>query len=125
MKSTQDLIEEEFLRLSQQGNVEALILLNDEGIPMAEVGQFTHYNKDAIAALSVVLLQSSELIADFHSDTVVNETSIRTTNKFRIVSRPFQVEDARMMLVAIVPVSASYRNITNKAVQKIRQLMDE
>ncbi len=54
MKSTQDLIEEEFLRLKSQGKIEVLILFNEEGIPMAEVGDFTHYSKDTITALSVL-----------------------------------------------------------------------
>jgi predicted regulator of Ras-like GTPase activity (Roadblock/LC7/MglB family) len=123
MKSTQDLIEEELLRLCSQGGFEASMLFNGEGIPMATVGQSTHYNKDALAALSALIWQSAEVIEDFHEDTVVNETSIQTTNKYRIVSRPIRLDDANFILVAIVPHKRAYRKITNKAVQTIQNLM--
>lgn len=124
MKSTQNLIEEEFLRLRKQGKIEALILFNDEGIPMAEVGDFTHYSKDTMTALSVLFHQSVELLADFETGATINETLIRTTNRFSIVSRPFQVNDGALMLMAIVPQNVSYRKVTNKAVRKIQQLMN-
>ena len=126
MKSTQDLIEEELLRLCAKGGFEAFMLFNEEGIPMATVGQPTHYDEDAIAALSVVLRQFAELLEDFHVDTIVNETSIRTTNKYRIVSRPFQVEeiDIKLILIAIVPQNLSYRKITNKAIQTVQHIMN-
>lgn len=124
MKSTQDLIEEEFLRLKEQGQIEALILFNEEGIPMAEVGDFMHYSKDTMTALSVLFHQSVELLADFETGTTINETLIRTTNKFCIVSRPFQVNEGHLMLMAIVPQNVSYRKVTNKAVRKIQQFMN-
>lgn len=123
MKSPQDLIEEELLRLCADGEFEALMLFNEEGIPMAEVGNAVHYNKDALGALSVLLQQSAELIKDFHSETLVNETAIRTTSKFRIVSRSFVVENLKLILVAIVPQNRPYRDITNKAVYTIQQLL--
>ena len=123
MKSTQDLIEKELLRLCVQGNFEAFMLFNDEGLPMAGVEQSTHYSKDVIAALSVALQQPVELLEDFHVDVTVHETSIRTTDKFRIVSRPFQVEGSRLILMAIVPQNGSYRKITNEAIRKIQELM--
>ncbi len=117
MKSTQDLIEEEFLRLKSQGKIEVLILFNEEGIPMAEVGDFTHYI-DTITALSVLFHQSAELLADFETDATINETLIRTTNKFCIVSRPFHINEGQVVLIAIVPQNVSYRKVTNKAVRK-------
>ncbi len=123
MKSTQDLIEEELLRLCSQGGFEALMLCNGEGIPMATVGQPVHYNQDALAALSALIWQSAELIEDFHEDTVVNETFIRTTNKYRIVSRPIRIDDTSFVLIAIVPHNRSYRKITNEAVRTIQKLM--
>ena len=124
MKSTQDLIEEEFLRLRNQGQIEAFILFNEEGIPMAEVGDFTSYNKDTITALSVLFHQAAELIADFEANTTINEASIRTTNNFRIVSRPFQIKDGHLVLIAILPQNVSYRKVTNKAVRRIQELMN-
>lgn len=124
MKSTQDLIEEEFLRLRHQGQIEAFILFNEEGIPMAEIGDFNHYSRDTITALSVWFHQFAELLADFETDTSINETTIRTTNNFRIVSRPVQINDGQLVLVAIVPLHVSYRKVTNKAIQKIQTFMN-
>lgn len=124
MKSTQDLIEEALLRLCQQGKFEAFLLFNDEGIPMAEVGQCIHYNKDALTALSVIFQQSMEVLEDFQADVLLNENSIRTNNKFRIVSRPVQIEGLTLILVAIVPQHLTYRKITNKAVQTVQTLMN-
>jgi len=123
MKSTQELIEAELLELCQEGRVEAFLVLNDEGIPLAEVGDFEHYNKDAVAALSVLLNQSATLLADFHEGLTTNEASLRTSNDYRIVSRPFHVEDVQFMLVAILPQQCAYRHITTQAVQKIQALM--
>ncbi len=124
MKSTQDLIEEVLLRLCVQGGFEAFMLFNEEGIPMAAAGQCIHYNDDAIAALTVVLHQSADLLEDFHADAVVNETSIRTSNKYRIVSRPFEADGINLVLIAIVPQRLSYRKITNKAVQAVQHIMN-
>jgi predicted regulator of Ras-like GTPase activity (Roadblock/LC7/MglB family) len=123
MKSTQDLIENELLRFCKEGHFEALMLYNNEGIPMVEVNLFEHYNKDGIAALSAVLSQSAELTEEFHANTTVDEVSLRTANKVRIVSRPFQVDNARLILVAIVPKDLPYRKITSAAVQKVQQLL--
>jgi hypothetical protein len=123
MRSPQDLIEDELLGLCEKGNFEAVMLFNDEGIPMAEVGFLTHYNEDGLAALSVILSQSAALTEEFTSDAVVDEISLRTGNKFRIVSRPFQVNEIKLILVAIVPQHLPYRKITTAAVQKVQQLL--
>jgi hypothetical protein len=123
MKSTQDLIEDELLRFCEEGHFEALMLYNNEGIPMVEVNLFEHYSKDGIAALSAVLSQSAELTEEFHANTTVDEVSLRTANKVRIVSRPFQVDNAKLILVAIVPKNLPYRKITSAAVQKVQQLL--
>jgi hypothetical protein len=121
MKATQDLIEEELLHLCHEGSFEAFMLFNDEGIPMAHVGFSDHYTPDAIAALSVILMQSAALTEEFTTDDSVDEISLRTLNKFRIVSRPFHVDDIRLILVAIVPQHLPYRKITTAAVQKVQQ----
>ncbi len=125
MKATQDLIEEELLRLCQQGQFEALLLFNDEGIPMAEVGQCMHYSRDTLTALSVVFAQAVELVNDFQGDAPLNENSIRTNNKFRIVSRPLLVNELLLTLMAIVPAQLPYRKITNTAIRKIRHIMEQ
>jgi hypothetical protein len=39
MKAVQDHIEEELLRLCRQGQFEALLLFDEEGIPMAEAAR--------------------------------------------------------------------------------------
>ncbi len=122
MKSTQDLIEDELLRLCREGHFEAFMLFNAEGIPMAGVTLSEHYNKDGIAALSSVLSQSAEITEEFNVDTIVDEISLRTVNNFRIVSRPFQVDNTKLILVAIVPRNLPYRKITTAAVQKLQQL---
>jgi len=122
MRATQDLIEEELLRLCQQGHFEAFMLFNEEGVPMAGVELSEHYNKDGIAALSALLSRSVELTEEFNVDAVVDEITLRTVNNFRIVSRSFQVDAARLILVAIVPNHRPYRKITTAAVQKVQQL---
>lgn len=122
MKSTQDLIEEELLRLCQEEHFEACLLFNAEGVPMAGVDISAHYNADGIAALSVLLQQSADLTKEFNPDISVDEISLRLTDKYRIVSRPFQVDDLNLMLVAIVPQNAAYRKITTDVVQRMQQL---
>jgi predicted regulator of Ras-like GTPase activity (Roadblock/LC7/MglB family) len=123
MRSTQDLIEHELLRLCKKGHFEAFMLFNDEGIPMAGVGFPTHYQEDGLAALSVILSQSAAMTEEFSADANVDEISLRTGNKFRIVSRPFQIDDLKLILVAIVPQHLPYRKITTAAVQKVQQLL--
>lgn len=123
MKSTQDRIEKALLRLCRAGQFEALLLFNQEGMPMAEAGQCTHYTHDVLTALSIVFHQTIELMNDFQHSTPVDETSMRTANKFRIVSRPVHVADATFILVAIAPQHLAYRKLTNQAVQIIRDLM--
>lgn len=122
MKSTQDLIEEELLNLCQQGKFEAILLFSAEGIPMAGVDFSNQFNADGLAALSVVLNQSVELIEEFQENSRVDEVSLRVSSKHRIVSRPFTVDDVKMILVAIVPHRLPYRRITTTAIHRIQQL---
>lgn len=122
MKSTQDLIEEELLRLCQDGELEACFLFNAEGIPMAGVDLSEHLNADGIAALSVALNQSVELTEEFQENVVVDEVSLRLTNRDRIISRPFLVDDIKLILVAVVPQHLPYRRITTTAVRRVQQL---
>ena len=122
MKSTQNLIEEELLRLCQEGNIEAFFLFNEEGIPMAGVNSSAHLNADGIAALSVILHQSAELTEEFQENALVDEVSLRITNKHRIVSRPFLVDDIKLILIAVVPQHVPYRRITTTAVRRVQQL---
>ncbi len=123
MKSTQDLLEDELLRFCKEGRFEALLLFNNEGLPMVEVNSLQQYNEDGIAALSAVLSQSAELTEEFNANTIVDEVSLRTANQVRIVSRPFQVHNIKLVLIAIVPKDRPYRKITNTAIQKVRQLI--
>ena len=90
---------------------------------MAGVGFPTHYQEDGLAALSVILSQSAAMTEEFSADANVDEISLRTGNKFRIVSRPFQIDDLKLILVAIVPQHLPYRKITTAAVQKVQQLL--
>ena len=122
MKSTQDLIEEELLNLCQQGKFEAFLLFSAEGIPMAGVDFTDKFNADGLAALSVVLNQSVELTEEFQENTLVDEVSLRISSSLRIVSRPFLVEDMKMILLAIVPNRQSYRRITTNAIHRIQEL---
>lgn len=123
MEAVQDLIEVELSRLCQQGKFEALLLFNEEGIPMAEAGECLHYNKDTLTALSVVFHQAVELFEDFEFEAPLNENSFRTSNKFRIVCRPIPLDDFTLILIAILPHQLSYRKITNAAIQHIRHVM--
>lgn len=122
MKSTQDLIEEELLRLCREGKFEACLLFNIEGILMAGVNLSEHVNADGIAALSVVLNQSIELTEEFQEHATVDEVSLRMANKHRIISRPFLVDDVKLILVAVVPQRLPYRRITTIAVRRVQQL---
>lgn len=121
MKSTQDLIEEELLRLCEEGHFEACLLFNDEGIPMAGVDFSEQYNADGMAALAVVLHQSVELTKEFQAGVGVDEISLRISDHHRIVSRPFQVDDIKLILIAVVPSNRSYRKLTSDVVQKVQQ----
>lgn len=89
---------------------------------MAGVDFSEHFDADGIAALSVVLNQSVELTSEFNEGAVVDEVSLRITDKHRIVTRPFQIDDFKFILVAIVPRDLPYRRITTTAVQKVQQL---
>ena len=125
MKAVQDQIEEELLRLCRQGKFEALLLFNEEGIPMAEAGECIHYNKDTLTALSVIFHQAVELFEDFEFEAPLNENSFRTSNKFRIVCRPIRLDDLKLILIAILPHQFAYRKITNAAIQHIRLVMGQ
>ena len=123
MEAVQDLIEKELSRLCRQGRFEALLLFNEEGIPMAEAGECIHYNKDTLTGLSVVFHQAVELFDDFEFEAALNENSFRTSNKFRIVCRPIHFNELKLTLIAILPYQLTYRKITNAAIQHIQQVM--
>jgi hypothetical protein len=122
MKSTQDLIEEELMALCQQGKFDAFFVFSAEGIPMAGVDFSARFDADALGALSVVLSQSVELTEEFQEDAIVDEVSLRISSRQRIVSRPFLVDDIKMILMAIVPHRLAYRRITTTAIQRVRKL---
>jgi hypothetical protein len=122
LPSTQNLIEEKLQEISKEGRFDLLVLFSEEGLPMIQIPS-SKYDKDNFITLSILLNDLAKVAETLDSSLKVDETSITTHHKSKIVGRIFHVNGMRFNLVAIVPPEVAYRRFINKAVKVLSAIL--
>jgi predicted regulator of Ras-like GTPase activity (Roadblock/LC7/MglB family) len=107
--------------LSDQGRFESAVLSSGEGLPLA-VGS-SAYDTDTLAAM-VALVRGfvQQAQAELRLESI-DEVSIVTEDKVRLVCRYFTVGEEALTLAVIAPPDQSYRRLTNWALRKIKTIL--
>ncbi len=107
--------------MNQEGGFSRSVLATSEGLPIAS----TPGNPDSeLASAMVAMLQqaAAETRNQFQMPPI-DELTIRTENKLRLICRTIKIDSDLMILGVIVPPGQLYRRVTNKAINRIRGVL--
>lgn len=107
--------------LAAQGQFEAVVLVGEEGLPLA-IGS-SGYSAETVAAM-VALVKSHVQRTQMELELgILDEVSIVAEDKVRLVCRYFSVGAEALTLAVMVPPHQSYRHLTNQAIKKIKAML--
>ncbi len=108
--------------MNQDGGFTRSVLASSEGLPIASVP----VNPDSeLASAMVALLQQVSVETQGHLGLApVDEVTIRTEDKVHLVIRTIVSGDDWLSLCALVPANRSYRRASNRAVRRIREVLE-
>lgn len=115
----QTVFEQILQELVAEGEYEAALLSDSDGLALAVVG--TEESAAMMAAMTALLGDSARQ-ARWQLDLVyVNELSLVSDDRFRLVCRFFETESGQpLALTLIVPPDQAYRRLTNQALSQIK-----
>ena len=108
--------------MNSEGGFTRSVLATSEGLPIASDPE----NQDnEVASAMVALLQQvgNETQDNLHL-APVDEVTIRTENQNLLVCRKIISGNEWLTLCALVPPDQAYRRATNRAVRRIREILD-
>jgi predicted regulator of Ras-like GTPase activity (Roadblock/LC7/MglB family) len=103
------------------GGFEAVVLAYTNGLPIATVP--ADYDGEVAAAVVALLQRVSGEVQSQLGMAEVDEVTIRTKDRVRLVCRHLAVEDEEYILVAVVSPGRYYRRVTNQAIKQIVHLL--
>ncbi len=108
--------------MNKDGGFTRSVLASSEGLPIASVP----VNPDSeLASAMIALLQQVSTETQGHLGLVpVDEVTIRTEDSVHLVCRTIVSGDDWLTLCALVPASQSYRRASNRAVRRIREVLE-
>lgn len=108
--------------MNEDGGFTRSVLATSEGLPIAAVPE----NPDSeLASAMVALLQQVSAETQGHLGMApVDEVTIRTEDRVHLVCRTIFSGDDWLSLCALVPANRAYRRASNKAVRRIRQVLE-
>jgi len=107
--------------MNQEGGFSRSVLATSEGLPIAS----TPGTPDSeLASVMVAMLQqaASEIRNQFQLSPI-DELTIRTNNNLHLICRMIKIDSDLMILGVIVPPGQLYRRVTNKAINRIREVL--
>jgi predicted regulator of Ras-like GTPase activity (Roadblock/LC7/MglB family) len=107
--------------VADQGHFEAVVLVGDEGLPLA-IGSSTYSAETVAAMVTLVKGLVEQTQAELGLGTV-DEVSIAAEDKVQLVCRYFSVAHEALTLAVIAPANQSYRRLTNKAIREIKAIL--
>jgi predicted regulator of Ras-like GTPase activity (Roadblock/LC7/MglB family) len=105
-------------RVLDQGEYEAALISDRDGLPLASTGTA---EADGMMAAMTALLHEAALQAHRRLDLAyVNELSLVSDDRYRYVCRFFRTATGQnLSLTVMVPPDQAYRRVTNEAIKKI------
>ena len=127
MTDNQFSSEESFLRILEEMNHEGgfsrSVLATSEGLPIASAPMSPDH--ELASAMIAMLHQVSVETQDHLALAPVDEVTIRTEERVHLVCRTISSGGDWICLCALVPPGQVYRRATNKAVRRIREVIEE
>ncbi len=115
----QTLFEQVLSRIINEGDYEAALLSDDDGLALALVA--TEETTAMIAPMTALLRDSARQARQQLDLAYVNELSLVCDDRFRLVCRFFQTDSGQpLALTLVVPPDQSYRRLTNRAITEIK-----
>ena len=107
--------------VANQGDFEAVVLVGDEGLPLA-IGSSTYSAETVAAMVTLVKGLVEQTQAELGLGTV-DEVSIAAEGRVQLVCRYFSVAHEKLTLALIAPLDQSYRRLTSKAIKEIKAIL--
>ena len=108
--------------MNTKGGFIRSVLATSEGLPIAAAPE--NSDSELAGAMVVLLQQVSADTQDHLGMAPVDEVTIRTEDNNHLVCRTIVSGDDWLSLCALVPANRAYRRTTNKAVRKIREVLE-
>jgi predicted regulator of Ras-like GTPase activity (Roadblock/LC7/MglB family) len=107
--------------LNETRKFEAVVLASADGLLIATAP--TDYDSEVTAALVALLQKVSSEAQQQLGMAEVDEVTIRSRDRVRLVCRHLDVGNEGLILVVVVTPGRYYRRVTNRAIKQIRQLL--
>lgn len=108
--------------MNQAGGFTRSVLATSEGLPIASFPE--NPDMELASAMIALLQRVSAETQDHLGMEPVDEVVIRTKDQVHLVCRMINSGSDWLSLCAVVPPGRFYRRVTNRAVRKIRQVID-
>ncbi|MCJ7716491.1 MAG: hypothetical protein MUO54_08225 [Anaerolineales bacterium] len=108
--------------MNAEGGFIRSVLATSEGLPIAAAPE--NSDSELAGAMVVLLQQVSADTQDHLGMAPVDEVTIRTEDNNHLVCRTIVSGEDWLSLCALVPANKAYRRATNKAVRKIREVLE-
>ena len=108
--------------MNRSGGFTRSVLATSEGLPIASSPQ--NPDMELASAMIALLQQVSAETQDHLGMKPVDEVVIRTQDHVHLVCRTINSGSDWLSLCAVVPPGHVYRRVTNRAVRRIRQVLE-
>jgi predicted regulator of Ras-like GTPase activity (Roadblock/LC7/MglB family) len=115
--SLQDILRQ----MNADGRFEVVILASRDGLLIATEPE--GYDSEVTAATVALLRRVSSDAREQLGLAALDEVTIRSSDRVRLVCRYLAVGEQGLILVALVPPDRYYRRVTNRAIRQIVQLL--
>jgi predicted regulator of Ras-like GTPase activity (Roadblock/LC7/MglB family) len=103
------------------GRFEVVILASQDGLLIAT--EPADYDSEVTAATVALLRKVSSETREQLGMAALDEVTIRSSDRVRLVCRYLAVGEQGLILVALVPPDRYYRRVTNRAIRQIKKLL--
>lgn len=107
--------------MNQEGGFSRSVLATSEGLPIASTPGTL--DSELASAMVAMLQQAASETGNQFQLPPIDELTIRTDNKLRLICRTIKIDSELMILGVIVPPDQLYRRVTNKAINRIRGVL--
>jgi predicted regulator of Ras-like GTPase activity (Roadblock/LC7/MglB family) len=112
----------EILReMNADGRFEVVILASQDGLLVAT--EPADYDSEMTAATVALLRKISSETREQVGMAALDEVTVRSSDRVRLVCRYLAVGEQGLILVALVPPDRYYRRATNRAIRQIEGLL--
>jgi predicted regulator of Ras-like GTPase activity (Roadblock/LC7/MglB family) len=108
-------------QMNADGRFEVVILASRDGLLIATEPE--GYDSEVTAATVALLRRVSSDAREQLGLAALDEVTIRSSDRVRLVCRYLAVGEQGLILVALVPPDRYYRRVTNRAIRQIVQLL--